>query len=92
LHETETKPDCGLDENGKIITRSFVEIAELARLSPLPVVVGGGIKLADIPKLEETGIGGFFVVSAVCGAASPKLEAAKLVEAWNCPRLARAAE
>ena len=49
LHETKTKPDCGLDLNGKVITRSFADIAELAKLSPIPVVVGGGVKLADIP-------------------------------------------
>ncbi|MGI6678932.1 MAG: thiamine phosphate synthase [Dehalobacterium sp.] len=41
LHETTTKPDCGLTLDGKIITRSFAEIAELAKLSPIPVVVGG---------------------------------------------------
>lgn len=86
LHETKTKPDCGLDLDGKVITRSFDDIAELARLSPIPVVVGGGVKLADIPELAETGIDGFFVVSAVCGADNPKSEAAKLVETWNFER------
>ncbi|MBE6081517.1 MULTISPECIES: thiamine phosphate synthase [Tissierellales] len=86
LHETKTKPDCGLDLDGKVITRSFDDIAELARLSPIPVVVGGGVKLADIPELAGTGIDGFFVVSAVCGADNPKSEAAKLVETWNSER------
>lgn len=42
VHETATKPDCGLDINGKVITRSFEEISELVRLSKKPVVVGGG--------------------------------------------------
>ncbi|MFU0833807.1 MAG: Thiamine-phosphate synthase [Oscillospiraceae bacterium] len=83
LHETMTKPDCGLDADGKIITRSFTELAQLAKLSPIPVVVGGGVKLRDIPLLAQTGVDGFFVVSAVTEAESPKEAAAKLVEAWK---------
>jgi thiamine-phosphate pyrophosphorylase len=83
LHETKTKPDCGLDSDGKVITRNFADIAKLAKLSPIPVVVGGGVKLADIPQLAKTGVNGFFVVSAVSEADEPKLEAVKLVEAWK---------
>jgi thiamine monophosphate synthase len=75
-----------LDLDGNIITRSFANIAELAKLSPIPVVVGGGVKLADIPQLAKTGIDGFFVVSAVTGANDPKLEAIKLVESWRSNR------
>ena len=29
VHETATKPDCGMDETGKVITRTFAELAEL---------------------------------------------------------------
>jgi len=83
LHETKTKPDCGLDGDGKIITRSIAEITTLARLSPVPVVVGGGVKLADIPPLARTGIDGFFVVSAVSGADEPGQAAKSLVDTWN---------
>lgn len=83
LHETATKPDCGLDTDGKVITRSFAELARLAELSPIPVVVGGGVKLADLPQLAATGVGGFFVVSAVCEADDPKKASALLAEAWN---------
>jgi thiamine-phosphate pyrophosphorylase len=83
LHETKTKPDCGLDLDGKVITRNFADITALAKLSPISVVVGGGVKLADIPQLAKTGINGFFVVSAVSEADEPKLDAAKLVEAWK---------
>lgn len=83
LHETETKPDCGLGPDGKIVTRSFADLAALAKLSPIPVVVGGGVKLADLRPLAQTGVDGFFVVSAVCGAADPQAEAARLVGAWN---------
>ncbi len=83
LHETKTKPDCGLDLDGNVITRSFREIAELTKLSPIPVVVGGGVKLADIPQLAKTGVDGFFVVSAVSESDDPKLDATKLCEAWK---------
>ena len=83
LHETQTKPDCGVGPDGKVIVRTFEEIADLAELSPIPVVVGGGVKLADIPRLAATGIGGFFVVSAVSEAEDPKAEAARLVDAWR---------
>ncbi len=86
LHETKTKPDCGLDADGRIVTRSFGDFTRLARLSPIPVVVGGGVKLADIPRLAGTGAAGFFVVSAVAGAGDPKAEAAKLAEAWKSNR------
>jgi thiamine-phosphate pyrophosphorylase len=82
LHETATKPDCGLDTDGKVITRSFSELARLAGLSPVPVVVGGGVKLADLPQLAATGVGGFFVVSAVCEAGDPKKASTLLAEAW----------
>ncbi|MGM0903965.1 MAG: thiamine phosphate synthase [Bacillota bacterium] len=83
LHETKTKPDCGLDLDGKIVIRSLDEISELAKLSPIPVVIGGGVKLVDIPPLAETGVDGFFVVSAVTEADDPRLKAANLVKAWN---------
>lgn len=83
LHETTTKPDCGLNRDGKVITRSFADIAKLTKLSPLPVVVGGGVKLADIPPLAQTGVAGFFVVTAVAEADNPKQAAADLVAAWN---------
>jgi thiamine-phosphate diphosphorylase len=83
LHETATKPDCGLDSDGRVITRSFGELAELAALSPIPVVVGGGVKLCDIPRLAETGVGGFFVVTAVTEASDPKQSASALAKAWT---------
>lgn len=83
LHETRTKPDCGLGLNGKVLTRSFEDINRLAALSPIPVVIGGGVKLADIPQLAQTGVNGFFVVSAISEAEDPKAEALKLINAWN---------
>lgn len=83
LHETQTKPDCGKTADGRIITRSFDEITELAKISSIPVVVGGGVKVEDLPALAATGVGGFFVVSAVAGADNPKLAARELVSAWR---------
>ncbi|WP_225230311.1 thiamine phosphate synthase [Ureibacillus galli] len=61
LRETQTKPDCGLGQDGKVISKSFDDIAKIAELSSIPVVVGGGVKLADIPSLAQTGADGFFV-------------------------------
>ena len=83
LHETATKPDCGLDDDGRIITRSLEELAELRRVSPKPIVVGGGVKAADIPALAKTGVDGFFVVSAVAGAEDPHAAAKELVDLWR---------
>ena len=83
LHETKTKPDCGKTADGRIVTRSFEEITELVQVSPIPVVIGGGVKLKDIPNLAATGVQGFFVVSAVAGADNPRLAACELVSAWR---------
>lgn len=83
LHETDTKPDCGRTADGRIITHTFNEIAALAKISPIPVVVGGGVKLADIPALADTGVSGFFVVSAITDADYPYAAAMELVKAWN---------
>ena len=83
LHETPTKTDCGLSADGPIITKSIDDLKELAEASPVPIVVGGGVKLADIPLVKSTGVDGFFVVSAVCGAENPEAAARELVEAWE---------
>lgn len=83
LHPSITKPNCGEDIDGNILVRSLEELTELAKLSPIPVVVGGGVTLSDIPGLASTGVDGFFVVSAIAGADDPKTEAVKLAEAWN---------
>lgn len=83
LHETQTKPDCGKTADGRIITHSFKELAELVKVSPIPVVVGGGVKVKDLPALAATGVNGFFVVSAVASADNPKLAARELVQEWR---------
>ena len=76
LHATSTKTDAEK-------TLSFAEIAELVKVSARPIVVGGGVKLKDIPALAATKVQGFFVVSAVAGADDPKLAARELVTAWH---------
>lgn len=83
LHETPTKRDCGLAADGTIITKSIDDLRELAIASPVPIVVGGGVKVADIPLVAQTGVDGFFVVSAVCGASDPEAAARELVFAWR---------
>lgn len=83
LHETATKVDCGLDKNGNIIVKTLDDIAQLEAVSPVPIVVGGGVKAADLPALKKTGVAGFFVVSAVCSAKNPYEAAAELVTIWR---------
>ena len=83
LHETPTKKDCERSADGTIITKSIDELRELAQVSPVPIVVGGGVKCADIPLVKGAGVDGFFVVSAVCSADNPYEAARELVEAWQ---------
>lgn len=83
LHETATKPDCGRNENGEVITRSLAELKELHKISPIPVVVGGGVKTKDLADLRQTGVEGFFVVSAVASAKNPLAAAREMVEEWQ---------
>lgn len=86
LHETATKRDCGLAPDGTIITKSLDELHELHLASPVPIVVGGGVKARDLPALAQTGVEGFFVVSAVAQADDPKAAAAQLVDTWSGSR------
>ena len=83
LHPTATKPEAGRTASGEIVTRSLDELTALHRISPVPVVVGGGVKAADLPALRATGVEGFFVISAVAGAAHPYAAAEELVELWR---------
>ena len=83
IHSTPTKLDAGLTSDGKFVTHNFNELSTLAKISPIPIVAGGGVKLADIPALVKTKVNGFFVVSAVAGADNPFNAASKLVNAWK---------
>ena len=82
LRATPTKPDCGLVD-GIVLERTFDEIKKLKNLSPLPVVIGGGVKAEDLPALKSTGVAGFFVVSAVSAAANPLESAKNLARIWS---------
>lgn len=85
LHPTSTKKDAGyydgLDQD--ITLRSFSELQELAAVSPLPVVIGGGVTVKDLPELYATGVDGYFVVSAIAAADNPYLAAKDLVDTWT---------
>ena len=76
LHATDTKSDA--DE-----ALGIEKISALVNVSSLPIVVGGGVKVKDIPALAATGVEGFFVVSAVAGAQNPRLAARELVTTWR---------
>ena len=83
LHPTASKPDAGLRPDGTRHLRTLDELAALAKESPIPVVVGGGVKKSDLPALKRTGAAGFFVISAVAGAEDPGMAAKELVTTWN---------
>ena len=83
LHETATKKDLVKGNDNTTIIPSFAEIVAFAQNSPLPVVLGGGVKKEDLPLLAKTPLAGYFVVSAVCAAENPYFAAVKLVHNWN---------
>lgn len=82
LRPSISKKDCGMDETGTIITRNYEELTELAAVSPIPVVVGGGVMASDLARLKQTGVAGFFVISAVASAADPAAAAKELCDNW----------
>ena len=82
-HASTTKPEAGRQSDGSIITRSIEELTEIARISPVPVVVGGGVIVKDLPKIAQTGVNGFFVISAVTDAVDPYIAAKSLTDTWQ---------
>lgn len=83
LHPTASKPDAGVAADGSRHMRTVTELTELHRISPVPVVVGGGVKADDLPALKRTGVEGFFVISAVAGADNPAAAARELIDLWK---------
>ena len=83
LHRTASKPDAGLEADGSFAARSLTEIAAFAEASPVPVIVGGGVKAADLSAIKATGAAGFFVISAVAAAPDAEQAARELVAAWR---------
>ena len=72
-----------MDEYGRIITRNYAELTELAAVSPVPVVVGGGVIASDLSELKKTGCAGFFVISAIASAPDPAAAAKELADCWD---------
>lgn len=83
VHDTESKKNLAKDDEGNVIIKTFEEFAQLAKVSPVPVVIGGGVKACDVKPLKDSGVAGFFVISAVAGADDPYAEAKKLVDEWK---------
>ena len=83
LHESKSKPEAGRQVDGSIITRTLEELTEVVKISPVPVVVGGGVTVEDLPKIAQTGVNGFFVISAVASADNPYFAAKNLVDNWK---------
>ncbi len=82
-HPAASKPDAGIEADGSLRTRSLAEIAAFAQKSPVPVIVGGGVKAADLPAIKATGAAGFFVISAVAAAADAEGAAREMVARWR---------
>ena len=83
LHATASKPDAGVEADGSFRTRSLAEIAAFVQKSPVPVIVGGGVKAADLPAIKAAGAAGFFVISAVAAAADAEGAAREMVARWR---------
>lgn len=83
LHATASKPDAGVEADGSFRTRSLAEIAAFVQKSPVPVIVGGGVRAADLPAIKAAGAAGFFVISVVAAAADAEGAAREMVAVWK---------
>ena len=83
LHATASKPDAGVEADGSFRTRSLAEIAAFVQKSPVPVIVGGGVKAADLPAIKAAGVAGFIVISVVAAAADAEGAAREMVARWR---------
>ncbi|MCI1832240.1 MAG: phosphomethylpyrimidine synthase ThiC [Bifidobacterium sp.] len=87
LHASTTKPDAiALEEDGSRHLLSFDLVNTICTASSYPVVVGGGVTAADMPDLARTKAAGWFIVSAIAGAADPENATRTLVESWKAVR------
>ena len=87
LHYSTTKPEAAVvEDDGSRHTLDAAQINAICDASALPVVVGGGVKPADIPMLANTEAAGWFVVSAIAGADDPEAATKDLVQAWRSIR------
>jgi thiamine-phosphate diphosphorylase len=76
IFATQTKRDAGgpIGING---VRVVVEV------TPLPVAAIGGISLASLPRVRETGAAMAAVISALAAAPDPESTARAFVQAWT---------
>ncbi|NMN00115.1 thiamine-phosphate pyrophosphorylase [Bifidobacterium sp. DSM 109958] len=87
LHVSSTKPEASVGGNdGSGRTLDADQINTICAACDFPVVVGGGVKAADIPMLAATKAAGWFVVSAIAGADDPQAATRELVQAWKAVR------
>lgn len=61
----------------------FAGMEEIIRLSPLPVIAIGGVKIGDSARLKSMGCAGLAVVSAISDADDPEQATRALVTAWR---------
>lgn len=66
----------------------ITRLARLARISPVPSVAIGGIKLDHVAAVLRCGVDGLSVVSAICGQPDPKAAAQSLSSAIRAHRSA----
>lgn len=87
LHLTATKPDCVIESSDDgSQTLNEQSINALCEVSKYPLVIGGGVHVADIPMLARTAADGWFVVSAIAAAQDPEQATQALVNAWLAVR------
>ncbi|KAB8286964.1 thiamine-phosphate pyrophosphorylase [Bifidobacterium ramosum] len=87
LHVSTTKPEAsvgGNDGSGKTLDANQINTICLA--CDFPVVVGGGVTLADMDMLTHTKAAGWFVVSAIAGADDPQAVTRAMTDAWKAVR------
>jgi thiamine-phosphate pyrophosphorylase len=58
-------------------------LAQIVKVSPLPVVAIGGIDATNLPQVLAAGTRNFAVVRAVCGQSSPREAIRKLMDIWK---------
>ncbi|WP_164514704.1 phosphomethylpyrimidine synthase ThiC [Bifidobacterium goeldii] len=87
LHVSTTKPEASVGGNdGSGRTLDADQINTICSACDFPVVVGGGVTLADMDMLARTKAAGWFVVSAIAGADDPQVATRQMVEAWKTVR------
>ena len=87
LHPSTTKPEAAVvEEDGTRHTLDAKQINTICTACAFPVVVGGGVKPADIPMLARTKTAGWFVISAIAGADDPETAARAMVTTWRSVR------